>query len=201
MMNTCLSMTSGGSGIGCDNMSVCIVALLNGSKSLDDWYEKIGKKISESAFEALPTPDELSVDLYQADIETKLSSFAKGDEPAGRSAFGPNSTRLDDEEDMDRDYAPPAILQQLLNATNISQNNNIIYLDSSASSLLQSLGVREDGIPLEVDEDEEAVDGKMEEIQHEEDEEEEELPTKPLTLASEAKVEEVKGDETEEKKK
>ncbi|GMF03581.1 unnamed protein product [Ambrosiozyma monospora] len=60
MMNTCLSITSGGSGIGCDNMSVCIVALLNGSKTLDDWYEKIGKKISDSDFEALPTPDELS---------------------------------------------------------------------------------------------------------------------------------------------
>ncbi|GMF08082.1 unnamed protein product [Ambrosiozyma monospora] len=142
------------------------------------------------------------VDLYQADIETKLSRFTKSDEPTGgRSAFGPNSTRLDDEEDMERDYAPPAILQQLLNATNISQNNNIIYLDSSASSILQSLGVRDDGSALEVDEDEEAVDGKMEEIPHEEDEEEEELPTKPLAGASEAKVEEVKGKETEEKKK
>ncbi|ODQ59094.1 hypothetical protein WICANDRAFT_13419, partial [Wickerhamomyces anomalus NRRL Y-366-8] len=40
IMDVCLAPSSGGSGIGCDNMSIVIVALLQG-KTLEEWYDHI----------------------------------------------------------------------------------------------------------------------------------------------------------------
>ncbi|KAI3404036.2 PTC2 [Candida oxycetoniae] len=47
MMDLCCAPTSDGSGIGCDNMSIVIVALLNyaANETIEEWYQKIINKI------------------------------------------------------------------------------------------------------------------------------------------------------------
>ncbi|ODV61037.1 type 2C protein phosphatase PTC2, partial [Ascoidea rubescens DSM 1968] len=40
IMDICVAPSSIGTGIGCDNMSICIIALLNG-KSIGEWYDHI----------------------------------------------------------------------------------------------------------------------------------------------------------------
>ncbi|ONH69670.1 Protein phosphatase 2C 2 [Cyberlindnera fabianii] len=53
IIDICLAPTSHGSGIGCDNMSIVIVALLHG-KTLEEWYQYVkdnGGPVSESYYE------------------------------------------------------------------------------------------------------------------------------------------------------
>ena len=49
-MDLCCAPTSDGSGIGCDNMSIAIVALLDYTKNetLDQWYEKSYPELNNS---------------------------------------------------------------------------------------------------------------------------------------------------------
>lgn len=165
MMNTCLAPTSGGSGIGCDNMSVCIVALLHNNESLDQWYKRISNKITDNDLKNLPTADELSNDLYKIDIETKLSETKDDDSSMNGKLSGLRSISKDDNDNDNNNEdddsvlkgGAPAFLQQLLAASSASRNNNVIYLDPSATSILQSLGVmEEDGeINHDIKEDEE----------------------------------------------
>lgn len=44
-MDHCLASDSGMTGIGCDNMTMVIVAILNG-KSLEEWYELITSRVA-----------------------------------------------------------------------------------------------------------------------------------------------------------
>lgn len=150
MMDTCLAPTSGGSGIGCDNMSVCIVALLHNEETLDEWYKRISAKISDDDLQKLPTADELSNDLYNVDIESKLSETK--DTGAGSKLSGLRAGSRDfddDEDDEDADdmlkRGAPAFLQQLLTASATDRNHNVLYFEPSASSILQSLVVVKDG--------------------------------------------------------
>ncbi|TID31147.1 hypothetical protein CANINC_000255 [Pichia inconspicua] len=150
MMDTCLAPTSGGSGIGCDNMSVCIVALLHNGETLDEWYKRISSKISDEDLQKLPTADELSNDLYNVDIESKLSE-TKGNGTEGSKLSGLRAGSGDFDDDDDDENADdllkrgaPALLQQLLSASATNSNYNIIHFDPSASSILQSLVVAKD---------------------------------------------------------
>ena len=45
LMDNCLAPTSDGGGYGCDNMTVIIVALLNG-KSKDQWYDMVVERVA-----------------------------------------------------------------------------------------------------------------------------------------------------------
>lgn len=184
MMNTCLAPTSGGSGIGCDNMSVCIVTLLHEKESLDQWYARISSKISDEDLKKLPTADELSNDLYKIDLETKLSE-TKGEDSVNGKIGGLRSTTKDVGEDHDNDDdddddvlkgGAPAFLQQLLAASSASRNNNVIYLDPSATSILQSLGVMEEDGEINSEANEED-DDKIKEVTEETKEGEEKEAT------------------------
>lgn len=182
MMNTCLAPTSGGSGIGCDNMSVCIVALLKDDETLDQWYKRISEKITEDDFNKLPTADKLSNDLYKIDIDSKMSDTKEDDSINGRIGGLRSSLRRNGDEDEDDEEdgeeganvlkgGAPAFLQQLLAASSASrgtgENGNVIYLDPSATSILQSLGVMEedDDISHDVHEEEEEGEGEDEKVQ------------------------------------
>lgn len=57
IMDLCCAPTSDGSGIGCDNMSIVIVALLDHTKNetLDQWYEKIISRIEIAEKEKIKT--------------------------------------------------------------------------------------------------------------------------------------------------
>lgn len=46
MMNTCLSNGADTGGVGCDNMTMIIVGLLNG-KTQDEWYDLIAKRVAD----------------------------------------------------------------------------------------------------------------------------------------------------------
>jgi len=48
LMERCLAPDSEIGGVGCDNMTVIIVGVLNG-KSRDEWYEKIKKRVGDAA--------------------------------------------------------------------------------------------------------------------------------------------------------
>lgn len=178
MMNTCLAPTSGGSGIGCDNMSVCIVALLHEKESLDQWYARISNKISDEDLKKLPTADELSNDLYKVDLETKLSDTKDEDSINGKIG-GLRSTTKDVHDDHDEDEddddvlkgGAPAFLQQLLAASSASRNNNVIYLDPSATSILQSLGVMEEDGEVNSENNDADDDAKIKDISEETTEE------------------------------
>ena len=178
MMNTCLAPTSGGSGIGCDNMSVCIVALLHEKESLDQWYARLSNKISDEDLKKLPTADELSNDLYKVDLETKLSDTKDEDSINGKIG-GLRSTTKDVHDDHDEDEddddvlkgGAPAFLQQLLAASSASRNNNVIYLDPSATSILQSLGVMEEDGEVNSENNDADDDAKIKDISEETTEE------------------------------
>ena len=45
MMDNCLASNSETGGVGCDNMTMCVVGLLRG-KSQDEWYEEIAKRVA-----------------------------------------------------------------------------------------------------------------------------------------------------------
>lgn len=131
MMTTCLAPTSGGSGIGCDNMSVCIVAMLQGGESVEEWAKRIAAKVSDEDLEKLPTADALSMELYSMDIATKVQETSEEDEEM--------------EEAPGEEKNANAFLKQLLASATASQDGNVIYLDPSTSHILQSLGVVEGG--------------------------------------------------------
>jgi protein phosphatase PTC2/3 len=44
-MDNCLAKTSDTGGVGCDNMTVIIIALLNG-KSKDEWYQTVADRVN-----------------------------------------------------------------------------------------------------------------------------------------------------------
>lgn len=45
LMDNCLASGTDVGGVGSDNMTMIIVAILNG-KSLDDWYKEIGERVA-----------------------------------------------------------------------------------------------------------------------------------------------------------
>ena len=54
LMDNCLAPTSDGGGYGCDNMTVIIVALLNG-KSKDQWYDMVVERVANKDGPVAPT--------------------------------------------------------------------------------------------------------------------------------------------------
>lgn len=198
IMELCCAPTSEGSGIGCDNMSIVIVALLDVSKNetLDDWYKKINNKIKieqeeskkssdqEQSAEKLNNKQEFGPisapynDLYKemfgdnyeigqqsSGSNSRNSSSAPnyssmfGGIPGTRNNEGSSSydelnydqsdqlQEIDGKEDDDTDSndqtANGAIsLQKLLASNAITNENGVIYLDtSSAQSLLAHFGM------------------------------------------------------------
>ncbi|KAF8951011.1 Protein phosphatase 2C 2, partial [Entomortierella lignicola] len=55
VMDHCLASDSGMTGVGCDNMTLVIVAILNG-KTLEEWYEHIAKLVAVRLGPADTTP-------------------------------------------------------------------------------------------------------------------------------------------------
>lgn len=46
MMDNCLASNSETGGVGCDNMTMIVIALLRG-KSKDEWYKEIGDRVAK----------------------------------------------------------------------------------------------------------------------------------------------------------
>lgn len=115
IMDVCLAPSSGGSGIGCDNMSIVIVALLQG-KTLEEWYDHIISKegpISKSF-------EEVANEIYTEEernqgLQTQEENIIGNDDL--KSSFS---------------------IQQLLENNLLTSQNGVLYLDSS--NILSSLG-------------------------------------------------------------
>lgn len=191
MMELCCAPNSDGPGIGCDNMSILIVALLDqaNNETLDQWYDRIIAKIEVNkqqmeqhkpsddsedvpiAVDHGPISPEYSV-LYKelfgdfAEIGQHSNNDARSAASNGYSMFGNMGMRSgprDDDDDEDQAVnadEDPALkngaisLQKLLSSNVITNENGVIYLDtSSAQSLLASFGMPAEGKSEDEDED------------------------------------------------
>lgn len=193
IMDLCCAPTSDGLGIGCDNMSILIVALLDqaNGETLDQWYDRMVAKVDEhdrevAAGDAVPQHGPISPpynDLYKEIFGEFYDIGQQGQDtrasgPGGYSMFGNIGMRgkPDDDEEADDGLSAGAIsLQKLLSSNVITNENGVIYLDtSSAQSLLASFGVSApDGdtdITDVVEDDDDTVQKHIEEVVEEEEE-------------------------------
>ncbi|KAL6454741.1 LOW QUALITY PROTEIN: PTC2 Protein phosphatase 2C 2 [Candida maltosa Xu316] len=205
IMDLCCAPTSDGSGIGCDNMSIVIVALLDYTKNetLDQWYDKIiarveysqSNKEDSSKYGPISAPyNDIYKEMYgeyydigqqgqsnQRSNHMGAGGFGSGG-ANGNSIFGRSGYDEDDDEDKeDNDEVDSALnggaisLQKLLASNAITNENGVIYLDtSSAQSLLAHFGVadttaEDDEEEEEEEEDEEEDHPKVEEIEEQKD--------------------------------
>jgi protein phosphatase 2C family protein 2/3 len=102
LIDICLAPNSYGSGIGCDNMSVIIVALLNG-KTLDEWYQSVIDKQGpmSASFE------EVANEIYKEE-----------------------STQQQDQQE-EEDSKTNISIQQLLEQSILTNQNGVFYLDGN----------------------------------------------------------------------
>ena len=110
IMDLCCSPTSDGSGIGCDNMSIIIVALLRDGEGIEGWQKRITERIGDKDFG---------------------DSFLKPEHPrCGRIEDGG--------EEEEPESGATISLEQLLSGNAVTTENGVVYLDTaSAQSLLE----------------------------------------------------------------
>ncbi|KAH3677069.1 hypothetical protein WICMUC_001975 [Wickerhamomyces mucosus] len=157
LVDICLAPTSGGSGIGCDNMSVVIVALLQG-KTLEQWQQSIidkGGPISKSF-------DEVSNEIYSE--EERQNGFQN------QLSEQSNSQSQEDSNSSDNLKSSFSI-QQLLEQNVLTSQNGVFYLDSS--NILSSLGVQSQDVEESEEQDEQSPENHQATITEVEDEDEE----------------------------
>lgn len=188
IMELCCAPTSDGSGIGCDNMSIVIVALLdhNNQETLDQWYDKIIDRVKysqqhqdDNKYGPISNEyGEIYKDLYgqyyeigqQAENANSRNNSGPGGGLGGYSMFGglpglhqehddfnddndddsntnddhehTSNGSSDDKSEDDGNGNGAISLQKLLASNAITNENGVIYLDtSSAQSLLAHLGM------------------------------------------------------------
>ena len=164
IMELCCAPTSDGLGIGCDNMSIVIVALLDASRNetLDEWYEKIIARVdaNDSKYGPISSPySEMYKQMYgeyfeigqQGNQPSRGAGGAGGQNSMfgglpGLSQFKPEEEEAEEADQQQDGEANGAIsLQKLLASNAITNENGVIYLDtSSAQSLLAHFGMSED---------------------------------------------------------
>ncbi|CCG20694.1 Ptc2 phosphatase [Candida orthopsilosis Co 90-125] len=110
IMDLCCSPTSDGSGIGCDNMSIVIVALLRDGEGIEGWKKRLTERIGDKDFG---------------------DSFLKPEHPrCGRIEDGG--------EEEEPETGATISLEQLLSGNAVTTENGVVYLDTaSAQSLLE----------------------------------------------------------------
>lgn len=203
IMELCCAPTSDGSGIGCDNMSILIVVLLDQAKgeTLEQWYDKIAKRaellreheekaggITDSdqgtGFEYGPISREYNTiykeifgEYYDIGHQGAGELLRGNDGPSGHSMLGNLAERLrgDSKDDDgsngsadDEAFNSGAIsLQKLLLSNVITNENGVIYLDtSSAQLLLASFGMPAgDAADDDDDEDDSLLERHVEEVE------------------------------------
>lgn len=165
IIELCCAPNSDGVGIGCDNMSLIIIALLDYKKNetLDQWYEKINKKIEYSIMNnddfkygmISNSYDEIHKEMYGScyEIGKHLQSIKNIN---SSSLFGEiNSSQSEDSDSINlindssndeisdnSDESKSISIQKLLSSNHSTNENNVIYLNSSSvQSLLASIGI------------------------------------------------------------
>lgn len=149
IIDICLAPNTGGSGIGCDNMSIIIVALLGG-RSLDEWYQSIINK-TDTPF--LTDFDKIHKEIFNSVDEVDEAGDAHGNSHA-------------DDDDNDDNSKQTFSIQQLLENNILTNKNGIFYLNAAAGgvplnpahddneSQTKNENEEEEGTITEVDEEE-----------------------------------------------
>lgn len=115
LMEECLAPESDMTGIGCDNMTVCLVALLQG-KTKEQWYDMIAKRVAAG----------------EGPVATRTTEQI-------RAQILARNARADDEPPHDVDStSSQMVLQQLLGASAMGGGR----LNPEATTLLSRLGIR-----------------------------------------------------------
>ena len=70
MMDNCLASNSETGGVGCDNMTMVIIGLLNG-KTKQEWYDMIGERVANGDGPCAP-PEYGESYLYPFELERPL---------------------------------------------------------------------------------------------------------------------------------
>lgn len=189
LMDLCCAPTSDGPGIGCDNMSITIVALLDYTKNetLDQWYDKIIERIESriknpqsTTYGPISLPyDELYKQMFGRNysIGTAGDEFDDGDMGDGPGSYGGirgyRAGGEDDEGDEEgsekRSGSGGGMSMIDFLASGITSENGVIYLDKNAPQSILALC----GMSSVKEEDEDEEDRGEAEEEDEEDEEEE----------------------------
>lgn len=175
IMELCCAPTSDGLGIGCDNMSIVIVALLDVSRNetLDDWYEKIIARVdaNDSKYGPISSPyNDMYKQMYGEYFEIgqqgnqQSRGGGAGGPPSmfgglsGLRQFKPEEEESEEPDQQQEGESNGAIsLQKLLASNAITNENGVIYLDtSSAQSLLAHFGMSEDHENDKIEEEKES---------------------------------------------
>ncbi|CAR22097.1 type 2C protein phosphatase PTC2 [Lachancea thermotolerans CBS 6340] len=159
IVDVCCSPTTEGTGIGCDNMSIVVVALLKDGETIDEWFTRIRNKKHSApvSFEDRRRAIFTFYNFPKDDSEVFAVSTKKTEENSNSSnGTGGNSnfsSMNDEDTDMERHEGAPGrsqmdlfSLETLLGANGIQVTqggNNVSYIHGSAlSEVLASLGGR-----------------------------------------------------------
>lgn len=199
LMDLCCAPTSDGPGIGCDNMSITIVALLDFAKNetLDQWYDKIIARIESrlknpktTTYGPISLPyDELYKQMFGRNYTIgaageELDDGDVGDVPGSYSAIRAYRAGEDDGDEEGGKRSGPGGSMSMMDflASGITSENGVIYLDKNApQSILALCGMSSVKEEEEEDDDEE----------EEEDEEEGDDNKKHHRDSSENQIEEL----------
>lgn len=142
IMDNCLAPASDVSGIGCDNMTILIVGLLNG-KTKEEWYDLIAERVANNDGPVAP------------------ESSAEAARPGGNEKSGDKEEEEGAYDEIFRRTVESGItLQQLLGAGArlVTTSNGSIVIDSGAKDIFGVL--RGAGLSAEEEEHEEHADSE-----------------------------------------
>lgn len=175
IMNNCLAPASDMSGVGCDNMTILIVGILNG-KTKEEWYDLICDRVAKGDGPVAP-------ESYAEAASSESSEKSVADEEEGDGPY---------EEIFRRTIGGGLSLQQLLGsgAELVTNSDGSIVLQSNATGVLgalQKLSGQGKGQVVEVEDEEPS---KAAEIEKGDDAEAKE--DEPAKSESVKKVDEIK---------
>ncbi|KAK5731966.1 Protein phosphatase 2C 2 [Elasticomyces elasticus] len=105
MMDNCLASNSETGGVGCDNMTMTIVALLQG-KTKDEWYKMVGDRVANGDGPCAPPEGpgrhhsfDDSADEYEMDMDQRTRMIGRGN--AGRVILLGDGTEVNADHDDD----------------------------------------------------------------------------------------------------
>jgi len=104
LIDHCLAPDSDWGGVGCDNMTLMVVALLNG-RTLDEWYEWVAERVQKQVGYNTPTWDDLPNPFKQRGNATGTilgnvaGSSGNQDAPSGGWSSGGSQSQQEDNDD------------------------------------------------------------------------------------------------------
>lgn len=134
LMDNCLAPSSNISGIGCDNMTVMIVGLLNG-QTKEEWYETIARRVQEGDG---PVAPESSAEVKGNPFSNSESEQADGEVSSQSAGNGNNGGGF-----FNSSMGATISLQQILghSASVLNSNGTYVIETDDARSLLNSVGI------------------------------------------------------------